>query len=66
MSSKVIAREMRCVMPQAVFIEHLLSAKYAATNRQGMVAPTDMDAIALTSELYTAILLKSSGIIQVP
>lgn len=49
MPSKVIAREMRCVMPQAVFIEHLLSAKYAATNQQRMVAPTDMDAFALTS-----------------
>lgn len=49
MPSKVIAREMRCVMPQAVFIEHLLSAKYAATNQQRMVAPTHMDAFALTS-----------------
>lgn len=49
MPSKVIAREVRCVMPHAVFIEHLLSAKYAATNQKAMVAPTDMDAFALTS-----------------
>lgn len=49
MPSKVFAREVRCVMPHAVFIEHLLSAKYAATNQKAMVAPTDMDAFALTS-----------------
>lgn len=66
MPSKVIAREMRCAMPHDVFIEHLLSAKYAATHQKGMVAPTDMDAFALTSSLYMATLLKWSGIIQVP